>query len=143
MSTVLDDRIGMQCILPPAMRYHRARFRAQHAPSSVEGGRGRVSQSPGCPRSVRSHIKSLIIRHVTVLFVLLGLAVMPAAASSFIDWPWSMIGVFLTGMTWPITLAVIIYYNRRPERRRRQLIKHPASAFFIIPSVELHDCSYA
>jgi hypothetical protein len=68
---------------------------------------------------------------------------MPAAAASTLaSWPWSMYGVLFSVVTWPITLAFIIFYNRRPERRISKL-KHPVSAHFIVPSARYHSCSYA
>jgi hypothetical protein len=57
-------------------------------------------------------------------------------------WPWSMIGVFMTLITWSITISVIVYYNRRPERRRRALRKL-GTLYFIVPSSLHHDCGYA
>ena len=67
---------------------------------------------------------------------------MPAPESGLMAWPWSMIGVLLTAITWPITLAFIIYYNRRPERRRKKL-KFPGETHFVVPAIQYHNCSYA
>jgi hypothetical protein len=70
------------------------------------------------------------------------LTTMPTATTGLMSWPWSMISVLLTAATWPITIAVVIYYNRRPERRRRKL-KFPGETHFVVPASQYHECSYA
>ncbi len=67
---------------------------------------------------------------------------MSAAATGLASWPWSMIGVLFSVTTWPITLLVIIFLNRRPERRVNKL-KKPVDAHFVVPHIQYHACAYA
>ena len=67
---------------------------------------------------------------------------MSAPAGGLLGYPWSQVGVLFSFITWPITLAVVIFYNRRPERRIAKM-DDPVSAHFVIADKRFHPCSYA
>jgi len=56
-------------------------------------------------------------------------------------WQWNL-GIFITLITWFLTITAIVHYNRRPERHRRAL-KRLGKAYFLVPSSLHHGCDFA